>query len=169
MIIRRIIVGELSANCYLLIDEKTKETAVIDPGANARKIYKEIKENGLLPKFILITHDHPDHTGALKKVGKKFNIKYREVKGGEELRIGDLKIKVLATPGHSPESVCFIVKENIFTGDTLFKDGIGRTDFEDGDFGQMKNSLKKLKAFPENFTVFPGHGPKTTIGEEFDK
>lgn len=166
IIIKRIIVGPLETNCYLLGDDRTKEAIIIDPGDEAGKILGAIKENNLKPKFILLTHSHPDHTGAVKFLEKTFDIECRNVEDGDELTVGDLKINVIATPGHKEDSVCFIIGENIFSGDTLFQSGIGRTDLIGSDYGQMQRSLKRLVKFPPNFKVFPGHGPETTIGEE---
>ncbi len=184
MIIKRIIVGPIETNCYLVGDEATKETIIIDPGDDAGKIFSAIKENGLKPKFILLTHNHPDHTGALKKIKDNFNIECLDVGDGDKLELGNLKtltlakgevgaptlkgvgIEVLATPGHSEESVCFIIDNLIFSGDTLFKGGIGRTDLEGGDYNEIQKSLKRLMEFPDYFKVWPGHGPETTIGEE---
>jgi len=180
MIIHKIVVGPIETNCYLVADEKTKEAVIIDPGDEPEKIFSAIKENGLKPRFILLTHEHFDHTGALEAVSKFFNIKRHKVEDGNEIKIGDLNIKVIATPGHAPESVCFIVagdpprlaetssrgEAGIFSGDTLFKQGIGRTDLESGDYNQIKKSLKLLMKFSDNFKVWPGHGLETTIGEE---
>ncbi len=173
IIIKRIVVGPLETNCYLVADEETKETAIIDPGDEAGKIFSAIEKNNLKPKFILLTHNHPDHIGALKKVKEKLDIEILGVKEGDEIKLGDIVIKTIATPGHSEESVCFIVDDPadggasvIFSGDTLFKNGIGRTDLEGGDFNQIQKSLKHLMQFPDNFKVFPGHGEETTIGEE---
>lgn len=166
MIIKRIVVGPLETNCYLVADEKTKEAVIIDPGAESEKIFNAIKKENLKPKFILLTHRHPDHIGALEKLKEKLDIEVLEAKDGDKFQIGNLKIKTLGTPGHTPESVCFVVDSNIFSGDTLFKSGIGRTDLEGGDFDQIQKSLKRLMEFPGDFKVFPGHGGETVIGEE---
>lgn len=173
IIIRRIIVGPLETNCYLVSDKETKYTVIIDPGDEAEKIFNAIKEEKLKPKFILLTHEHPDHTSALKAVSEVLGIKRVVAEDGDILRLGGLEIKVIAMPGHSRESVCFVADDpaiggagNIFSGDTLFKQGIGRTDLEGGDFYQIQKSLKRLMEFPDDFKVFPGHGPETTIGEE---
>ncbi|MDP3052208.1 MAG: MBL fold metallo-hydrolase [bacterium] len=166
IIIRRIVVGPIETNCYLVADKETKEAVIIDPGDEPEKIFSTVKENGLMPKFILLTHKHPDHNGALKDIEKTLDIQCLTVGGGEKLKLGNLKITVIATPGHTLEGVCFIIEDNIFSGDTLFKQGIGRTDLASGDFNQIKKSLKRLMEFPDNFKVFPGHGPGTTIEEE---
>jgi len=88
IIIKRIVVGPIETNCYLVADNRTRETVIIDPGGEPEKIFSAIKENGLKPRFILLTHEHPDHTGALEAVSEFLNIKLRKVKDGEEIKIG---------------------------------------------------------------------------------
>lgn len=83
-----------------------------------------------------------------------------------ELTIGGIRLTVIHTPGHTPGSVCVIVGNRIFTGDTLFRGGIGRTDFKGGDEDAMVNSLRRLSELPDNLIVHPGHGPDTTLGYE---
>ncbi len=180
MFIKRIIVGPVQTNCYLVGDGETKEGVIIDPGAEPGKIFSAIKENGFAPKFILLTHNHFDHIGALENLARVLGIENKKVKDREEIKIGKLKIKSIATPGHTSDSVSFVVEMNIFSGDTLFKSGIGRTDLpaclparqagkaglEGGDYEQMRKSLKRLMEFSDDFKVWPGHGEPTTIGEE---
>lgn len=169
MIVKRVVVGPIETNCYLVSDKKTKEAVIIDPGDEPEKIFNAIKENNFKPKFILLTHKHPDHIGALEALRSDLgNIKVGPWEKDGEIKIRDIKIKTIATPGHTPDSMCFIVDSNIFSGDTLFKGGIGRTDLEGGDYNQIQKSLKRLMQFPDNFKVFPGHGPETTIDEERD-
>ena len=85
----------------------------------------------------------------------------------EVLELDDLIIKVLHTPGHTPGSVCFLINDSmLFTGDTLFKGGIGRTDFPGGDWNSMISSLRRLSKLPDNIIVYPGHGESTTLGAE---
>lgn len=164
MIIHKVIVGPLETNCYIIADEKTKEAVIIDPGDEPEKIFAVINRQKLKPKFILLTHSHFDHIGALDEVKKKFGI---AVLSNPE------SLTVIETPGHTKDSVCFIADDpadggagNIFSGDTLFYHGTGRTDLDGGDYAQMQKSLKRLMKFPNHFKVFPGHGPETTIGEE---
>ena len=91
-----------------------------------------------------------------------------DIKEGDEISAGDLTLKVLHTPGHTPGSVCFVADDGraIFAGDTLFSGSIGRTDFPGGDWGAMAQSLKKLMHIPEDYCVYPGHGECTSIGKE---
>ncbi len=159
MIIHKVIVGPLETNCYIAADEKTKEAIIIDPGDEPEKIFTIINRQNFKPEFILLTHLHFDHIGALDEVKKKFGIDVLSNPRGWT---------VIKTPGHTKDSVCFVLEEEriIFSGDTLFYRGIGRTDLEGGDYEQIQKSLKRLMEFPDNFKVFPGHGPETTIGEE---
>ena len=183
MLIYKIVVGTFQANCYLIADppslkfrrasKKTKECIIIDPGDESEKISSAIEKNNLKPEFILLTHSHPDHIGAVEAIKNIWSCDVLKLKMNEKIKIGEIEIKVIATPGHTPESVCFISGCNIFSGDTLFKGGIGRTDLptgkaglKGGDFNQIQKSLKCLMEFPDNFKVWPGHGEETLIGEE---
>lgn len=86
---------------------------------------------------------------------------------GEELELGELKLKIIHTPGHTPGSICIYVNNVVFTGDTLFANSIGRTDLEGGDYNLIIPSIKeKLMVLDEDTTVFPGHGPASRIGIE---
>jgi glyoxylase-like metal-dependent hydrolase (beta-lactamase superfamily II) len=171
MEIKRLVVGPLLTNCYILISKD--KTIVIDPGAGLKKILKEIDGKELL--YIILTHYHWDHTlGALKlkeKTGAKILIHKKErdfikfqpdqfLDGGEEIRIGDEFLKIIHTPGHSKGSICILGKDFIFTGDTIFQDGFGRWDLPGGSEKDLKESLKKIKKILKSgMKVFPGHGP----------
>ena len=166
MTIKKIVVGPFETNCYLIADSRTKEVVIVDPGAEAEKILSTIKKSDLKAKFILLTHEHPDHAGALEFIVEAADIECRSARDGDEIELGNLKIKAMATSGHTPKSFCYFIEDNIFSGDTLFKRGIGRTDLEGGDYNAIKKSLRRLMEFPDNFKVWPGHGEKTTIAEE---
>jgi len=165
MTIHKIVVGALETNCYILHRSPTSTQCVImDPGDEADKILDFIEKNNLKPTKILLTHDHFDHVGALDEIKDYFHVStYRSLTS-----IGWLGLKMIKTPGHTPDSVCFVDEKEgvIFSGDTLFRQGIGRTDLEGGDYNQIQESLKKLMQYPDHFKVYPGHGPETTIGEE---
>lgn len=160
MTIHKIVVGPLAANCYLVVDPL--RTFIIDPGDEPEKILDVVNKHGLKPMFIVLTHTHFDHTGALEEIKKKFGIE-----------VSNDGLEIIKTPGHTKDGICIIVGESppsgeagIFTGDTLFKNSIGRTDLAGGDFNQIQKSLKRLMQYPDNFKVYPGHGPETTIGQE---
>lgn len=191
MIIKAIPAGIYDANCYILIDEKTREGAIIDPGGDELELERIIKDLDFKPKFILLTHAHMDHVGGVEYLSKLLKIPFymheneehyiendntvfgniRKADGflkeDTKLNIGNLDIKVIHTPGHTQGGVCFLVDGKLFSGDTLFQGSIGRTDFPGGDMNTILNSIKdKLLILGDEVEVYPGHGPKTTIGFE---
>lgn len=172
MRVKRLIVGELATNCYLLISGE--EAAVIDPGGEAEKILEEIRSGGAKLKYIINTHYHPDHTLANEKISQEtgaqiliheaekdfIDFKVSQfLKEGDNIKIGEISLKVIHTPGHTKGSICLSDGDFIFTGDTLFKDGYGRTDLPGGSEEKMEESLEKLKnLFKPGTSIYPGHG-----------
>ncbi|WP_054251692.1 MBL fold metallo-hydrolase [Neofamilia massiliensis] len=189
-------------NSYILWDEKTKEGAIIDPGYDFYLIEKALEEENIVPKFILLTHSHGDHIGAIKELKDKYkdlkvyvhkdeeqmimdpvlnlsrltqmepvSVKADETfEDGKVFTLGDIEIKAIHTPGHSPGGTCYLVGNTLFSGDTLFKLSVGRSDFYLGDQDQLINSIKtKLLTLDDDIVVYPGHGPETTIGQERER
>ena len=180
MLVKTIKVGNLQTNCYIVIDEKSREAVVIDPGDEPSKILPAIKD--LKVRYLILTHGHPDHFGAIDKLKKEtkasilMNAKDswafkpdQDLKEGDEIRFGDLVLKVLCTPGHSQGSVCLYTRGFLFSGDTLFPEGCGRTDLPGGSMEEMENSLRKLSALPDETQVLPGHDESTTIAKEKER
>lgn len=191
MIIKSFIAGMYEENCYLLMDEDTKELAIIDPGGQPNKIEEEIKLLNAKPKFILLTHGHMDHVGGVLELVNRISLPfyinkieetYMEkdkyvfgslpkasgyLKEGDTLNLGNNTIKVIETPGHTAGGICFLIDNKLFTGDTLFQGSVGRSDFPGGD-GMLlvKNIKEKLLILGDNIEVYPGHGPASTIGYE---
>lgn len=105
-------------------------------------------------------------------MARKFRIKIQPFsaditfKDGDEFSVGDIDFKVFETPGHTKGSACYLVDDNLFSGDTLFFENIGRTDFEGGSFEDIEKSIKRLYTLKDNIAVYPGHGPQTTILHE---
>ncbi len=183
------VLGQFQTNCYMIWDEN-KNCVLIDPAAEANNLINYINKNELKLAAILLTHSHFDHIGAVKKLRAAFGVPvyiHREeienkdmagfasltkedgltyLEGDEELRFGDIVIKVMWTPGHTPGGVCFIAEDCIFAGDTLFMGSCGRVDFPGGSFTKILESLKKLAEMEGNYRVYPGHGPETTLAEE---
>lgn len=192
---KRLPLGIYQANCYILYDENTKETAVIDPGGDFPEIKSFIEDNGLKVKYIIITHGHGDHIGALRElkdytdavvcIHKEDNEMLRNssmnytaemgyppvemsadrlLSGGDELMLGDTKLSIIHTPGHSLGGVCIYCEGSLFSGDTLFACSIGRTDLAGGSLDEIIASIKgKLLTLPDDTAVYPGHGPSSTI------
>ncbi len=172
MKIKFLVVGPLLTNCYLVISRG--ELLIIDPGGGIKKILREISQLKAKPKYIINTHFHWDHTFGNKIIKKltgakiliheaeKDFIKFEAdqfLKEGEEIKIGDSILKVLPTPGHTKGSICLLGENFIFSGDTLFKDGHGRTDLPGGSQKDLEKSLEKLKKILKpGVTVYPGHG-----------
>lgn len=191
MIIKTIPAGIYDANCYLIMDEDSKEIVIIDPGGDGEMLEKAINSLGGTPKYILLTHGHVDHVGGVEYLADRFKIPFYISEEDEEfilkdktvfgnirkadgylidnqtLPFGKDGIKVINTPGHTRGGVCFLIKDKVFTGDTLFKASIGRTDFIGGDFEDIVSSIKiRLLTLGDEVQVYPGHGPSSTIGYE---
>ncbi len=199
MIFKCIEVGALGANCYIVGSEKEKTAMVIDPGGDAGRVISEIAKLGLHIEKIVLTHGHGDHVAAANEVKaatgagiaihaedtavmkdqglcNMFGIEYNPVqqpdillKDNDVIDIGELRFKVIHTPGHSRGGICLFGEGVLFSGDTLFNGSIGRTDIarSGGDYKTIINSIKtKLLTLDDATTVYPGHGPKTTIGAE---
>lgn len=195
MQIKIIKTGIYQANCYFLIDEKSGEGAIIDPGDDAQRIISELKVLSVNIKYIILTHGHMDHTGAINEIRKIVKApvyinKQDEdmtqkgislfpcfsdsgyddniyIKDGDILKLGENEIKCIETPGHSPGGMSFYISNMVFTGDTLFNGSIGRTDFPGGNNETLIKSIKtKLMILDEDTIVYPGHGEKTSIGYE---
>jgi glyoxylase-like metal-dependent hydrolase (beta-lactamase superfamily II) len=184
MILKRFTVGWLSTNCYVVGCEETKEAAVIDPGmeseTEAEKIIDFIKQNNLQIKYIINTHSHPDHasgntimkkaTGAPILIHKNHSLKLRadrKIHDGDILKVGTINLEVLYTPGHTKDGISLLSENAVFTGDTLFAGSVGRTDFVDGSYKELMQSIKtKLLPLPDSFKVYSGHGPSTSISDE---
>lgn len=201
MNIRQTTVGPMGVYAYIISCPETKEAAFIDPAGDEDRLVREAEAAELKIKYILNTHGHCDHiggnarikelTGAEIIVGKPdepfFGPGYAErcrsmgfppsppadkfVNDGDEIVIGQEKLTVLATPGHTPGGVCYYRPGHVFTGDTLFVNSVGRTDLPGGDGETMFRAIgEKLMTLPEETVVWPGHayGPKasSTIGAE---
>ena len=180
--LRKLVVGPYQANCYILGEPKTLEGLVIDPGDEPLRIIKEISQNRLKIRYILITHGHIDHIGGaeeLRRMTKAPVFIHRsdapglrfhpdgDLFDGQEISLGHYTISVIHTPGHSPGGVCFHAPGAVFTGDTLFADSIGRTDFSGGDHnGLIQGVMEKIFPLGDDLRVYPGHGPATSIGRE---
>ena len=197
--VRHLVVGAVATNCYIAENKKTKEALIIDPGDNAARIVQIIKEDGVVPVAVLLTHGHFDHAMAAQEVAEQYGIKIYAheteketletpqinlsgmigrtltfhadcyVKDGEILNLAGFEIRVLHTPGHTQGGVCYYIEEEkaLFSGDTLFCQSVGRTDFPTGSMSQLVRSVKEqLFVLPDDVQVYPGHDSVTSIGYE---
>jgi hydroxyacylglutathione hydrolase len=201
MFVKQLEVGRFGVFAYLVGSEKTGEALVIDPAAEAEMLVKEAETHNLRIKYIVNTHSHVDHVMGNKKMkeltGAEIVIHEAEapylrgvpdqmttmfgaepsppadvkVRDNDVITVGDVSLKVLHTPGHSPGAICLHTDGLVFTGDTLFVGGVGRTDLQGGSWETLASSIRnKLFTLPDATVVLPGHNygeaPKSTIGLE---
>lgn len=194
--LNRIVLGPLQTNCYLVVCPDSRSAIVIDPADQAEKILKAARQKTARIEQILLTHMHPDHIAALPDLrkatgakvlahrldvdllnnsGRFFGIQQDQIPsllpdvqldGGETITVGQLSGTIIHTPGHTPGCICLQMGHNLFSGDTLFCQGIGRMDLPGGNPDNMIASIQKLFTLPDETAVYPGHGPSTTIGAE---
>jgi len=198
LIIKKLTVGPIMANCFILGCEETKEAVVIDPGDETDRILTALEESELKVKYIIDTHGHFDHVGGNKKLkdvtGADIMIHALDapmlnhlsasaaawglsaddspspdetLEEGDTITFGDITLKVIHTPGHSPGGISLYTDGYVFVGDTLFAGSIGRTDLPGGDYNTLISNIQnKLFVLGDDVQVFTGHGPETTIGKE---
>jgi hydroxyacylglutathione hydrolase len=198
MVLEILSVGELQTNCYILGDEGTQQGVVIDPGGDFEIIEAHLKKLKLKAKYIILTHGHVDHIGALARLknatGAEILIHSKDsamlfdpnqnlsifsgdkivatkadklLEEGDVIQCGEIKLEVWHTPGHTPGGISLLTDKMIFTGDALFCGSIGRTDFPGSSYRELINSIKeKLLSKDDDFIIYPGHGPSSTIGQE---
>ncbi len=193
-ILETVAVGPIGVNCYILGCERTHEAVIIDPGADDEKIKRRLSKKGLSAGYIINTHGHADHIGANGKFGLPVMIHgldapflsdpemnfsammgmaislpppERLLEDGDKLDVGDLLLEIIHTPGHTPGSISVKCEDMVFTGDALFNEAVGRTDFPYGSEEDLLKSIReKLLPLPDSTKVYPGHGAATTIGYE---
>lgn len=170
---------------YVVFCEKTREAVLVDPGWDAKKAIVFIRSKNLSLKYIINTHNHADHIGdnerAKNELGgeivaslpdsKQIPGVDRTIRDGDVLAVGEVKLKILLTPGHTRGSVCILVDDAaILTGDTLFIGNCGRTDLAGGSNEEMFATLQRLKELPDAIIVYPGHDygdrPFDTLGNQ---
>ena len=195
MIVKNATFGSIQNNCYLVVDEKTNCSALVDCTEFSQKMLDFIGETDL--KYIFLTHGHFDHITGVKGVKEKYGarvvISHEDAPmlssaklslaafcGGEQnivepdilvgdgdvVKLNDIEFKVISTPGHTKGGVCYLVGDYIFTGDTLFFCSCGRTDFPGGSSQEIIASLKKIAALDGDLKVMPGHDRLSNLNFE---
>ncbi len=194
MKIDHLILGAFETNCYILRSaESARDCLIIDTGLEAGRLIEFLMQHNLNPVAVVLTHGHPDHTAGVATLRENFpNIKVYIHKLDVEMLTSslvpppssiapillleeqgyieqaDIKLQVLHTPGHTSGGICLYSEdaEIVFTDDTLFAEGVGRVDLG-GNMAQLIKSIReKLFTLPDDTTVYPGHGPVTTIAHE---
>ncbi|MAI42150.1 MAG: MBL fold metallo-hydrolase [Candidatus Azotimanducaceae bacterium] len=199
LILEQIQIGPMDNFTYLLGCKRTREIVIVDPAWDIDGLVNIINEKNYILKAALVTHYHPDHCGGafgknnvpgvadlmekcltkvysnkleadgLKKVTGISDSDIVKVESGDTLKIGDVEVQFLHTPGHTPGSQCFKIKKTLVSGDTLFINGCGRVDLPGSNVDDMYNSLQKLASLPQDTILLPGHNyghiPHATIEE----
>ena len=199
MKIEKFVLGSMGTNCYLIINEETKELIIIDPATCPDYVVSHVKSNGYIPRAIFLTHAHFDHVMGIDGWVKEFGIpvylheeekkvledpelnlsgvfgasySYSDVKclnDGQEVEVAGFIFKVIHTPRHTCGGCCYYCADEgvLISGDTLFYQSVGRSDFPTGSMGTLVRSIKeKLFCLPEDVMVYPGHNDATCIADE---
>lgn len=193
MIIKSFIEPPIENNNYLLIDEESREAALIDCSTMDENILIELKKHNAILKYVLLTHGHFDHIGGLNDLPEGVKVLMHKndmewvkevntylpmigmpsmeipkidefIEDKQVIKLGDSEIKVIHTPGHTQGGVCFYINGNLFSGDTIFRESVGRCDLPGGNFNQIVESIEQqIFTLPSETVIYPGHGKTTTV------
>ena len=174
--IERLTLGSWETNTYIVVCQKTGDSLVVDAPAKASEIIASLQ--GTIPRYILLTHDHYDHTGVLVSLRSRLKVPLAAhtadsltlktppeilLKDGDIISLGNLEVKALHVPGHTPGSLCFRIGKYLLAGDTIFPGGPGKT-WSPDEFRQILKSItEKIFLLPDDTVIFPGHGDSTTV------
>ena len=180
--IEKLELGLWGTNAYVIICRKTRDSVLIDAPADASTIMEKLK--GTNPKYILLTHNHMDHLGALSELRSRLKVPVSAhasdarrlpsppemlLSDGDTVSFGNIKLEVLYTPGHTPGSLCFKIGKYLISGDTIFPGGPGKTG-SPADLRQIIKSITdKIFVLPDDTQIYPGHGDSTVLKKEKDE
>ena len=180
--IERLELGPFGTNAYIVTCQKTRDSVLIDTPAEANTIMDRL--HGTNPRYILLTHNHMDHSGALAELHSSLKVPLvthaldaerlpsppeELLNDGDTISFGNIKLEVLHTPGHTPGSLCFKVGRHLISGDTIFPGGPGRTGSPDAFRQIVKSITGKIFTLPEEIYIYPGHGEATVLKKEKDE
>ena len=169
---------ETLSNCYVVVNEHTKEALIIDPGKITKEMINQFEDNGYIPKAILITHNHPGHIRGLTTLLKIYQVEIysaeskiagfqTNVIGGEgKLNLCGLDVFYFSVPGHTPDSMVYKIESVLFTGDVIGAGKIGPTNSNYSKIILNRGIEQKILTENEDTTIMPGHGPLTTVAAE---
>jgi hydroxyacylglutathione hydrolase len=186
LLVEQIEIGPMQNFTYIVGSKTTREVALVDPAWNIERLLSHVTEQGLTPVAVLVTHYHPDHVGGsmgrrieglaelmaqrplpvyvhrqeawgVKRVTGLSDSDLVQVDSGDKLQVGEIEVEFLHTPGHTPGSQCFKIRDTLVSGDTLFIQGCGRVDLPGSDPDQMYESLRHLASLPDDTILLPGH------------
>jgi glyoxylase-like metal-dependent hydrolase (beta-lactamase superfamily II) len=188
--------NSFETNCWLIGADGTDEAVVVDPGFSPGLVHRMLETEGRRPVAVLATHGHFDHIGSAAEFcgddlpfyihegdvlaltdPARWGAEYppvpvkdvRTLVDGDELAFAGFRVEVLHTPGHTPGSVCFRTDGWVLSGDLVFAGSIGRSDFPASSPADMARSLSRFLELPDPMEVYPGHGPRTTVGRERER
>ena len=187
MFFKQVPVGSLQNFSYIIADQKAKIAAVVDPAFEEDEIFRITDEMGFRIKMVLLTHTHFDHMEAAERVVRRTDAAVYVHKSSKSqvenitsnivlidegyiIKIGDVEVKALHTPGHTPGEITYLAGKKLITGDALFVEGCGRTDLAGGDIEIAYKTIQRFKSMPDDYEVYPGHDygsqPHSTIAYE---
>ena len=177
--IERLELGPFGTNAYIVVCQKTRDSMVVDTPADADTIMDRLK--GTNPRYILLTHNHMDHLGALAELHSRLKVPLaahaldagnlpasvdRQLNDGDTISLGNLEFEVLHTPGHTPGGLCFKCGRYLLSGDTIFPGGPGATRSPEAFRQIVKSITEKIFLLPDDTQIYPGHGDSSVLKKE---